>query len=102
MKIPEIITIDKSDVHAGQGQRLRSQRSKQILSQLVFPDCNSHYTDGNEMMLKTWSGIGDVPYCFSMSSIKFQGHPGWKIGEFDPNWVFPDCNSSLISQMATK
>ena len=34
--------------------------------------------------------------------MKFQGHPALKIVEFDPNWAFPDCNSSLNSPMAMK
>ena len=54
------------------------------------------------MMHKAWSGIEEVPYCFSRSSIKFQGHTAKKMVEFDPNWAFPDCNSSLNSPMATK
>ena len=43
-----------------------------------------------------------MPYCFSRSSVKFQGHTTLKIVEFDPNWAFPDCNSSLNSPMAMK
>ena len=43
-----------------------------------------------------------MPYCFSRSSIKFQGHTALKIFEFDPNWAFPDSNSSLNSPMAMK
>ena len=54
------------------------------------------------MMHKAWSSIEEVPYCFSRSSVKFQGHTALKIVEFDPNWAFPDCNSSLKSPMATK
>ena len=46
--------------------------------------------------------IEEVPYCFSRSSVKFQGHTALKIAEFDPDWAFPDCNSSLNSPMATK
>ena len=42
------------------------------------------------MMNKAWSSIEDVPYCFARSSIKFQGHTGQNITNFDPNWVFPD------------
>ena len=42
------------------------------------------------MMHKAWSGIEEVPYCFSRSSIKFQGHTAQKIVDFDPNWAFPD------------
>ena len=48
------------------------------------------------------SSIEEVPYCFSRSSVKFQGHTALKIAEFDPDWAFPDCNSSLNSPMATK
>ena len=53
-------------------------------------------------MHKAWSSIEDVPYCFWSSSVKFQGHTALKIVKFDPNWVFPDCNSSSNSLMAMK
>ena len=54
------------------------------------------------MMHKAWSSIVEVPYCFSRSYVKFQGHMALKIVKFDPNWAFPDCNSSLNSPMAMK
>ena len=54
------------------------------------------------MMHKAWSSIEEVRYCFSKSSVKFQGHTALKIAEFEPDWAFPDCNSSLNSPMATK
>ena len=54
------------------------------------------------MMHRASSSIVEVPYCFSRSSVKFQGHTALKIVEFDPNWAFPDCNSSLNSPMAMK
>ena len=60
------------------------------------------FTDGYEMMHRARSGIVEVPYCFSRSSVKFQGHMALKIVEFDPKWAFPDCNSSLNSPMAMK
>ena len=47
------------------------------------------------MLHKAWSSIEEVPYCFSRSSVKFQGHTALKIVEFDPDWGFPDCYSSL-------
>ena len=59
-------------------------------------------TNGYEMMHKGWSSIVEVPYCFWRSSIKFQGHTAKKIIDFDQNWAFPDCNSSLNSLMAVK
>ena len=54
------------------------------------------------MMHKAWSSIVEVPYCFSRSYVKFQGDTALKIVEFDPNWAFPDWNSSLNSPMAMK
>ena len=53
-------------------------------------------------MHRARSSIVEVPYCFSRSSVKFQGHTALKIVEFDPKWAFPDCNSSLNSPMAMK
>ena len=60
------------------------------------------FTDGYEMMHRAWSSIEEVPYCFSRSYVKLQGHAALKIVNFDPNWAFPDWNSSLKSQMAMK
>ena len=54
------------------------------------------------MMHKAWSSIEEVPFRFWRSSVKFQGHLALKIVEFDSNWAFPDCNSSLNSPMAMK
>ena len=54
------------------------------------------------MKHKAWSSRQDVPYCFSRSSVKFWGHRGQEITNFDPNWAFPDCNFSLNSPMALK
>ena len=54
------------------------------------------------MLHKAWSGIEEAPYCFSMSSVKSRGHTDRKIDDFDPNWAFPDCNSSYKSQMVAK
>ena len=42
------------------------------------------------MLHKTWNSKGEVPYCFPRSSIKFQGHTGQNITDFDPNWAFPN------------
>ena len=54
------------------------------------------------MMHKAWSSIEEVPYCFSRSYVKLLGHTAQKIIDFDPNWAFPDSNSSLNSPMAMK
>ena len=54
------------------------------------------------MMHRAWISTVEVPYCFLRSYVKFQGHPALRIVEFDPNWAFPDCNSSLNVPMAMK
>ena len=54
------------------------------------------------MMHKSWCRIEEVPYCFWKSSIKFQGHTGQKIINFEQSWAFPDCNSSLNGPMDLK
>ena len=41
------------------------------------------------MLHKAWNSKGEMPYCFARSSIKFQGHTGQNITDFDPNWAFP-------------
>ena len=54
------------------------------------------------MMHKAWSSIEEVPYCLWRPSVKFQGRTALKSIKFDPDWAFPDSNSSLNSPMATK
>ena len=54
------------------------------------------------MMHRPWSSIVEVPYCFSRSSVKFQGHTALKIVKFYRNWAFLDSNSSLNSLMVMK
>ena len=83
------------------GQRSRSQRSTPHLA-VSGLQLQIEFTYGNEIMHTAGSSIEEVPYCFSRSSVKFQGHMALKIVEFDPDWAFPDCNSSLNSPMATK
>ena len=39
------------------------------------------------MMYKAWYCLGVVPYWFSRSSVKFQGHMAEKIVDFDPDWA---------------
>ena len=58
------------------------------------------FTNGYEMMHKAYSSIEEMRYCFARSSVKFQGLTALKIIEFDLDWAFPDCNSSLNSPMA--
>ena len=83
------------------GQRSRSQRSTPNLA-VSGLSLQFEFTYGNEIMHTAGISLEEVPYCFSRSSVKFQGHAALKIVEFDPDWAFPDCNSSLNSPMATK
>ena len=69
MKFSGVITNDRSGAHAkGQGQR-----SKPNLA-ISGPQLQFEFTYDDEMMHKAWCCLGEVPYCFSRSSIKFQGH----------------------------
>ena len=115
MKFSGVITIDKRNVHAkgqGQGSKVKVTEFKTQFSRFLtvtavwihiwrgnwgFPGCN---TDGYEMMHKAWSNIEQGLYCFSRPSVKFQCRPGPINADFDQNWAFPDCNSSLNSAMA--
>ena len=94
----EVMSMQKVKIR---GRRSRSQWSKPKLTisgwYLQF-----EFIYDDEMMCKASCCLGEVPYYFSMSSVKFQGHTGQKIADFDPNWAFPDCYSSFNSPMAKK
>ena len=51
------------------------------------------------MTHKARSGIDEECYCFSRAFVNLLYHTGQKIDDFDSNWAFSDCNSSLNSQM---
>ena len=68
-------------------QILRSQGKKSpILTQIerFRIKLQFEFTDGFGMMHKAWHSIEEVPYCFSMTSIKFPGHMGPKINDLNP------------------
>ena len=48
------------------------------------------FANGYEMLHEAWNSKGEMPYRIPRSSIKFQGHTGQNITDFDPNWAFPD------------
>ena len=72
--------------------RSHSSKNRRILPKLGVSgqQLQFEFTDGYEMLHKAWNNKGEVPYCFPRSSIKFQGHTGLNITDFDPNWAFPD------------
>ena len=111
MKFSGVITNDKSKVHAkGQGQRSKVKVTE-VTTQLnrfqtvtpVWIDI-WWWNDAYSLMLLRRGALlfFKVIRQISRSSVKFQGHRALKIVEFDPDWTFPDCNSSLNSPMATK
>ena len=98
LPVTKVTSMQKVKVR---GQRSRSQRSTPNLAASGL-ELQFEFTYGNEIMHTAESSIEEVPYCFSRSSVKFQGHTALKIVKYDPDWAFPDCNSSLNTQMATK
>ena len=94
----EVMSMQKVKVR---GQRSRSQRSQPHLA--VFRTLTPfEFTYGDEMLHKAWCCLKEVPCYFSRSSVKFQGLKANKIANIDPNWVVPNCNSSLKSQKSLK
>ena len=98
LPMTEVRSMQKVKVR---GQRLRSQRSKpnSAVSGLWL---QFEFTYDDDMMHKAWSHIEDAPYCFSMSSVKFQGHTEQKNCRFSPEFAFPDYNCSVNWTMAMK
>ena len=121
MKFSGVITNDKSDVHAkGEGQRSKAKVTE-VNTQL------NRFRTVTLVWIHIW--YWNDPYSLMMlrrgallffkvirqisrshgskkrqirSSVKFQGHTALKSIEFDPDWAFPDSNSSLNSPMARK
>ena len=87
--MPKMMSMQKikSEVR-GQGHRDQTQF---IRSRTVTP-----------VRMHRWWWNHAQSLCFSRSSVKFQGHTGQKIAVYEPNWEFPDCNSSLNAPMALK
>ena len=104
MKFSGVITLDQGKVHAkGQGQRSKVKVTE-VTTQIFVSGLKLQFefTYDDKIIHIAWCCLGEVPYCFWRSSVKFQGHTALKNVEFDPDWAFPDCNSSLNSPMATK
>ena len=104
MKFSGVITINKSDVHA-KGQVQRSKvKVTEVKTQLSrFRTVTPVWIH----MVMKWCTKLDV--ALKRCPIVFQGHLSnfkvtrlKKIVNFEPNWAFPDCNSSFNSPMAMK
>ena len=104
MKFSEVITSDKSDVHAkGQGQRSKVKVTE-VTTQLnrfrTVTPVWIHIWWWNDTYSSMLLRRGALLFFKVIRQIS-RSH-GAKIAEFDPDWAFPDCNSSLNSPMAMK
>ena len=104
IKFSGVITKDQGNVHAkGQGQRSKvkvTEVTTQLSRFRTVTPVWIHiwwWNDTYSLMLLRRGAL-----LFLRSSVKFQGHTALKIVELDPDWAFPDCNSSLNSPMGTK
>ena len=104
MKFSGVITNDKSDVHAkGQGQRSKGQGHRGHDPNFRFRTVTPvwihiwWWNDTYSLMLHRRGAL----LFFKVIRQISRSH-GTKIAEFDPDWAFPDCNSSLNSPMAMK
>ena len=74
MELSEVITTDKSDVHAkGEGQRSKVKVTEVKTIWAVW-DCSSSLNSHMSMKWCTKLGIEEVPHCFWRSSVKCQSH----------------------------
>ena len=83
MKFSGVITKDQGKVHAkGQGQRLKVKVTE-VTTQL------NRFRTVTPVWVHIWWWNDTyslmLPYCFSRSSVSFQGHTALKIVEFDPD-----------------
>ena len=104
MKLSEVITIDKSDVRA----KVHGQRSKVKVTE-VKTQLNCFRTVTPVWIHIWWINDAQSLMVLRRRALLFfkvmrqisRSH-AQKIVDFDPNWAFPDCNSSLKSPMAMK
>ena len=85
-------------------QFLRSRGTKKITNLYPtwgFPGCNSSLTSPMDLKRCTKLDVVQKRYLLFFKVIcQFSKSPG--TANFDPNWAFPDCNSSLNMPMALK
>ena len=104
MKFSGVITKDQGKVYAkGQGQRSKVKVTE-VTTQLnrfrTVTPVWIHiwwWNDAYSLMLLRRGAL-----LFFKVIRQVSGHTVLKIVEFDPDWAFPDCNSSLKSPMAMK
>ena len=104
MKLSGVNTIDRGDVQAnGQGQRSMvkvTEVKTQFSHFLTITPVWIHIWRWNDAQSLMWQRIGALLFFKVIHQIS--GHTGQKITNFDSNWAFLDCNTSLNSLMAMK
>ena len=107
MKFSGVITNDRCEVHAkGQGQRskvkvteVKTQLNRfRTITPVWIIDHTWWWDDAQSLMLPKRG----VLLFFKVIHQISRSHGTKKITDFDPNWAFLDCNSSLNSLMAMK
>ena len=85
---PELSPL--TDVMSKQKVKVRGQRSSSQTSRpnLAVSGLQFEFIYGNEMMHKTWCYLGEVPYYFSRTSVKFQGDTSKEIVDLTQIWRF--------------
>ena len=101
LPLTEVMSMQKVEVRS---QRSRSQTSTPNLAVYgLLTQVWIHIWQWNHAHSWKQHRRGTLlPYCFSRSSVKFQGHMGQKVADFDPNLGFPESNSSLKQPIAIK
>ena len=104
MTFSGVITMVRSDVHAkGQGQRSKvkvTEVNTQLSRCRTLTPVWIHIWQWNHA--HSWKQHRRGALLFFKVIRQISRSHGYKIAEFDPDWAFPDCNSSLNSPMATK
>ena len=111
-KFSGVITTDRSEVNAKfQGQRSKVKVTEAQTQFSRFRTVTQFaLTCGDVTLHNAWCCLREVPYHFQCQPPNFKDtrlkkiKVTWdkKIPDFDPNWAFPDCNSSLNWHMALK
>ena len=99
-----VITNDQSKVHA----KVQGQRSKVKVTKVTTQLNRVRTVIPVWIHILLWNYANNLMLHRREVILFFQGHPlnfnvtRLKFVEFDPDWEFPDCNSSLNSPMAMK
>ena len=102
MKFSEVITNDRSDVHAkGQGQRSKVKVNTLFSHFRNVTPVWIHIWGWNDAQSLKWLRRGALLFFKVVCQIS-RSRGAKKNRDFDPNWMFLDCNSILNSHMAIK